>query len=87
MHMAASCASGIAPLASGRRPVQRDHDSESARAGEVAFGPGFEQCWTGDPDQPSAITRLGYHEMFVPRAVERIGKTAPDGADLTSWRY
>ena len=55
--------------------------------GEVAFGPGFEHCWNGDPNQPNAITRLRYHEMFVPRIVERIGKTAPSGADLTSWRY
>ena len=55
--------------------------------GEVAFGPGFEHCWNGDPNQPNAITRLRYHEMFVPKIVERIGKTAPAGADLTSWRY
>jgi hypothetical protein len=55
--------------------------------GEVAYGHGFEHCWNGDPNQPNAITRLRYHEMFVPRIVERIGKTAPAGSDLTSWRY
>lgn len=55
--------------------------------GEVIFGPGFEHCWNGDPNQPNALTRMRYHEMFVPRIVERIEKTAPQGADLTSWRY
>ena len=55
--------------------------------GEIAFGPGFEHCWNGDPNQPNAITRLRYHEMFVPKLVERIRKSAPPGADLTSWRY
>jgi hypothetical protein len=25
--------------------------------------------------------------MFIPKAVERMLKTAPPGADLTSWRY
>ncbi|HSR98069.1 MAG TPA: alpha/beta hydrolase-fold protein [Kofleriaceae bacterium] len=55
--------------------------------GEVTYGPGFEHCWNGDPKVPNALTRLRYHEMFVPRIVERIAKTAPPDADLTSWRY
>ena len=55
--------------------------------GEVVFGPGFEHCWNGDLNQPNAISRLRYHEMFVPKIVERIRATAPAGADLTSWRY
>jgi hypothetical protein len=55
--------------------------------GEVAYGPGFEHCWNGDPRTPNALTRLRYHEMFVPKIVERIRASAPQGADLTSWRY
>jgi hypothetical protein len=43
--------------------------------------------WNGDPTQPNAVSRLRYHQMYVPRAVERILKTAPPGADVTSWRY
>ena len=41
----------------------------------------------GDPNQPNAISRLRYHEMFLPKIVQRIRKTAPPGADLTSWVY
>jgi Putative esterase len=55
--------------------------------GEIAYGHGHEHCWNGDPNQPNAITRLRYHEMFVPKIVERIRTSAPAGADLTSWRY
>ena len=55
--------------------------------GEIAYGHGFEHCWNGDPTQPNAISRLRYHEMFLPRIVERIRKSAPPGADLTSWKY
>jgi len=55
--------------------------------GVVEYGHGFGHCWNGDPDQPNAISRLRYHEMFLPKIVERIRKTAPTGADLSSWKY
>jgi hypothetical protein len=55
--------------------------------GEIKYGHGFEHCWNGDPNQPNAVSRLRYHEMFLPKIVERIQKTAPAGADLTSWKY
>jgi hypothetical protein len=55
--------------------------------GEVDYEPRAEHCWNGDHTRPNAISRLRYHQMFVPRAVERMLKTAPKGADLTSWRY
>ena len=55
--------------------------------GVVEYGHGHEHCWNGDPDTPNAISRLRYHEMFLPKIVERIRKTAPPGADLTSWKY
>jgi hypothetical protein len=54
--------------------------------GEVAYGDRAEHCWNGDPTRPNAISRLRYHQMFLPRIVERIRKTAPAGADL-SWMY
>lgn len=56
-------------------------------AGEVDYEPRAEHCWNGDHTRPNALSRLRYHQMFIPRAVERILKTAPPGADLTSWRY
>jgi hypothetical protein len=58
-----------------------------AYGGEVAYGDRAEHCWNGDPTQPNAISRLRYHQMFAPRIVERLLKTAPPGGDVTSWRY
>jgi hypothetical protein len=55
--------------------------------GEVAYGDRAEHCWNGDPTRPNALSRLRYHQMFIPRIAERIRKTAPPGSDLTSWRY
>jgi hypothetical protein len=55
--------------------------------GEVDYGDRAEHCWNGDHTQPNAVSRLRYHQMFAPKIVNRILKTAPAGADLTSWRY
>ncbi|MBN2207433.1 MAG: hypothetical protein JW742_08515 [Candidatus Aminicenantes bacterium] len=55
--------------------------------GEVDYGDRAEHCWNGDHSRPNAVSRLRYHQMFIPRAVERMLRTAPDGADLKSWRY
>jgi hypothetical protein len=54
---------------------------------EVAYGLRFEHCWNGDPTRPNYLTRLRYHTLYVPKMLERMQKTAPKGADLTSWRY
>jgi hypothetical protein len=56
-------------------------------AGEVAYGDRAEHCWNGDPTRPNALSRLRYHQMFIPKAVVRMEQTAPKGADLKSWRY
>jgi hypothetical protein len=55
--------------------------------GEVRYGPRAEHCWNGDPAKPNWYSRLHYNQMYVPQILERIHKTAPPGADLTSWRY
>ncbi len=55
--------------------------------GDVDYGDRAEHCWNGDHTLPNAISRLRYHQMFIPRFVERMLKTAPPGADLASWRY
>jgi hypothetical protein len=55
--------------------------------GEVTYGDRAEHCWNGDPTRPNAYSRLRYHQMFIPKIAERIRKTAPAGADLTSWSY
>lgn len=55
--------------------------------GEVTYGPRAEHCWNGDPTLPNAYSRLHYNTMYLPKILEQIQKTAPAGADLTSWKY
>jgi len=55
--------------------------------GEVRFGDRAEHCWNGDPNLPNYLSRLHYHTMYLPKILDRIQRTAPPGADLTSWRY
>ena len=55
--------------------------------GEVDYGDRAEHCWNGDQENPNHISRLRYNSMYVPKIMERIAKSAPVGADLTSWRY
>ncbi len=55
--------------------------------GVVAYGDRAEHCWNGDPSRPNALSRLRYNQMYVPKIVERLLKTAPAGGDTTSWRY
>ncbi len=56
-------------------------------AGEIDYGDRAEHCWNGDHVNGNHISRLRYNTMYVPRILERIKATAPEGADLTSWRY
>ena len=55
--------------------------------GEVLYGLRAEHCWNGDPTLPNAYSRLHYNTMYLPKIMERIAKTAPAGADMTSWKY
>lgn len=55
--------------------------------GEVDYGDRAEHCWNGDHTRANAYSRLRYHQMFAPKIVERILKSAPKGADVRSWRY
>src|SRR5882757_8542685 len=55
--------------------------------GEVKYGDRAEHCWNGDPNLPNYLSRLHYNTMYLPTILERIAKTAPAGAALTSWRY
>jgi len=61
--------------------------SDPYYAGEIDYGARAEHCWNGDHTQPNHISRLRYDQMYAPRIVERIEKSAPPGADLKSWRY
>lgn len=55
--------------------------------GEVLYGDRAEHCWNGDPELPNHLSRLRYNSMYVPKIMQRIAVSAPDDADLTSWRY
>jgi len=55
--------------------------------GQVDYGDRAEHCWNGDHGQPNYVSRLRYHQMYIPVAVKRMEATAPPGADLKSWRY
>lgn len=55
--------------------------------GEVKYGDRAEHCWNGDPTLPNYLSRLHYNTFYLPKILDRITKTAPAGADLTSWRY
>jgi hypothetical protein len=55
--------------------------------GEVKYGDRAEHCWNGDPAHPNYLSRLHYNTMYLDKILERIARTAPAGADLSSWRY
>lgn len=55
--------------------------------GEVDYGDRAEHCWNGAHDLPNYLSRLRYHQLNIPKIMERIKKSAPAGADLNSWRY
>jgi hypothetical protein len=56
--------------------------------GEVDYGDRAEHCWNGDHTRPNALSRLRYHQMFIPRILQRLRRSAlPAGADTVSWRY
>ena len=38
---------------------------------------GQNTCWNGDHTQPNYISRLRYHQMFIPKWAEEVKKTAP----------
>jgi hypothetical protein len=56
-------------------------------AGEVEFGRGQPHCWTGDPFLPNTLSRSALERRLLPKIAERMVKSAPRGADVTSWRY
>jgi hypothetical protein len=55
--------------------------------GFIDYGDRQEHCWNGDQENPNYISRLRYNSMYIPRILDRLLTTAPEGADLTSWRY
>ena len=61
--------------------------TEPYYGGEVDYGDRAAHCWNGDQAHGNYLSRLRYNSLYLPKILERIEKTAPPGADLTSWRY
>ncbi len=55
--------------------------------GEIDYGDRAEHCWNGDQENGNHISRLRYNTLYLPKILKRIEMTAPEGADLSSWRY
>ncbi|HEY9516481.1 MAG TPA: alpha/beta hydrolase-fold protein [Gemmatimonadaceae bacterium] len=55
--------------------------------GSVEYGPRAPHCYSGVPGQSVRISRLTINQRILPRMAERITRTAPPGADVTSWKY
>ncbi|MEM6803449.1 MAG: alpha/beta hydrolase-fold protein [Bacteroidota bacterium] len=55
--------------------------------GEVDYGDRAEHCWNGDHSRGNGLSRLRYHQMFIPKWTKWVQTHAPKGADLKSWRY
>jgi len=64
-----------------------ENTKDPCYGGEVDYGDRAEHCWNGDHTRPNGISRLRYHQMFIPKIVERIRISAPAGADTSSWKY
>ncbi len=64
-----------------------ENTSDPYYDGEIDYGDRAEHCWNGDQENPNHISRLRYNTMYVPKIMKRIMASAPENADLTSWRY
>jgi len=51
----------------------------------VDYGARDEHCWSGDHENPNAVSRLTYHPRFIKALAAHWLKTAK--GDTTSWRY
>ena len=51
------------------------------------YGPGMPHCYTGEPDVPMSISGPTEFQRILPQMIEHMLRTAPAGADVTSWRY
>ncbi len=51
------------------------------------YGPRMPHCYSGDPNLPMSVSGPTVTQRVLPRMVEHMLRTAPKGADVTSWRY
>jgi len=51
------------------------------------YGNGYSHCWYGDSNVASVLDRFVIVQRLAKEMAEHITKTAPPGADVTSWNY
>src|ERR1035437_5701757 len=56
-------------------------------AGDFEYGPHQPHGYWGDPGLPQFVGRSVAQQKLMPEMVKWMEKTAPPGADLTSWKY
>jgi hypothetical protein len=56
-------------------------------AGDFDYGPGQPHCYTGPPGSTAREGGLTFTQRVLKASEEWMLKTAPPGADTTSWRY
>jgi len=54
---------------------------------EIVYGERREHCFTGDVSVSNAAGNRTVHQRYMPAMAAWMLKTAPRGADVTSWRY
>jgi hypothetical protein len=65
----------------------KDPDRQPYYAGDIEYGAGQPHCYTGDPTVPARLSRFTINQRLMPEMQGWMLKTAPRGADVTSWRY
>ncbi len=64
-----------------------ENTSEPYYGGHIEYGDRYEHCWSGVHGEPLRIQRLTTIQRFLPQMAEHMLRTAPAGADISSWRY
>jgi hypothetical protein len=55
--------------------------------GHIEYGDRFSHCWYGNHEIPADVDRFTLIQRLAPEMMKHMLKTAPPGADTTSWRY
>ncbi|PYU02815.1 MAG: hypothetical protein DMG33_18100 [Acidobacteria bacterium] len=56
-------------------------------AGDFEYGPHQPHCFTGNPDKDSLVGLFDVNQRILPKAAGWMEKSAPKGADTSSWKY
>ena len=54
---------------------------------KIDYGARDEHCWSGDHSTFNGVSRLTVNGRSIKRLAEHWTRTAPPGADVTSWKY